>query len=166
MSRQRKLKSQQRPQLLVRHGRGAVPVTTDHVGVDHQCVEHRLFHRLNDGSIEVVDPPPRYELQGAEFVVAYIADRECTDETGRRRGGEGQEDIAGEVTAGGAGSGQPQWNASRESFALAGEQGRVGGDDRDDRPDARWPSEIVGEPVLSQRIVIGEVRADVVPGDG
>ena len=151
--------------------RRAVSVTADHVVVDDQRVENSFFHRLHDRGIEVVHPAPRDEVQGGELCLAIPAGRadgKRAGQPGHVRGGEGKEDVAGEMAAGGSGAGQAHWNPSRQRLALSGQQGSVGGDDGDDRACAcgRLEAEVDLEPVAVERVVVEQLRPDMPSGNG
>ena len=100
--------------------------------------------------------------------VADRPDGKRAGQAGHVGGGEGQEDVAGEVAARGAGPGEAQRNASGQRLALAGQQRSVGGDDGDDRSRARrrLEPEIDLEPVPVEWIVVEQVGADMPSGDG
>ena len=100
--------AQKRQQPLMRKRRRAVPVAADHVVVDDQRVEHRLLDGLHGRGVEIVHAAPRHECERAELVVTGWPDGKRTRKAGHIRGGEGQEDVAGEVAARRAGSGQAQ----------------------------------------------------------
>ena len=72
------------------------------------------------------------------------------------------------MAARGPGPRQAQRNAPSQRLALAGQQGRIGGDDGDDRarPRRRLEPEIAVEPVAVERIVVEQLRTDMPAGDG
>ena len=51
-------------------------VAADHLGVDDQRIEDRLFDRLHNSGVEIIHPPPGHERQLTEFVIGDIPDRE------------------------------------------------------------------------------------------
>lgn len=90
-------------------------------------------------------------------------EREGTGQVGDVGGREGQKDVTGEVTAGGAGARQPQRDPSCQRFALAGKQRCVRRDDHDDRArPRRCAGEVPLEPVTVERVVLEQARSDVV----
>ena len=54
---------------------GPVAVAADHLGVDDQRIEDRLFDRLRNSGKEIIHSPPGHKRQLTEFVIAGIPDR-------------------------------------------------------------------------------------------
>jgi hypothetical protein len=121
-----------------------VAVPAGHVLVRHQGVDHGLLGGLDDGLVERVQVLPPDEIKAPE--VRSV--RRVRAEGGGVRGGAGQEKVAGEVRAAGAGAGQAQGDAAGKRLGLVREQRGVGRDHGDDRSGSRRC-----RPVVRHRVV-------------
>jgi hypothetical protein len=121
-------------------------VPAGHVLVRYQGVDHGLLGGLHDGLVERVQVLPRDEVEAPQ--VRSFRRRGVRAEGGGVRGGAGQEQVAGEVRAAGAGAGQAQGDAAGQRLGLVREQRGVGHDHGDHRSGARRCGPVVGHRVV------------------